>query len=354
MNKNETRTMVFCTLFNSGYLDKGIVMFQSLLNVTNNFRLYIIAFDDKCYEVLQHYKCKQLIPISLNEFEDERLREAKGNRTQQEYCWTCSCFSIKYVLEKFKEKVCTYIDADMYFYADPKVLFDEIEQSGCDVSIIEHRLKDNVENRRVLSLSGRFCIEFNTFYATANGMRILNWWCDRCFELCTAKQDGVHFGDQKYLDDWEERFQGVHVLQHWGAGVAPWNIARYRLSDSETIKLYVNGRKETVPLIFYHFQAMKYIGNQQVDVGINMYPGYSQPKLYRLLYKAYLKKIEEQRKILASVYDLDLSNWVSEKFSKKEYLLKDITGERNPIIIFRKLWRLFIRKNRDYIQYKDF
>ncbi len=352
MNRKENDTMVFCTLFNSGYLDKGIVMFQSLLRVTENFRLYVIAFDDKCYDVLQDFKCKQLIPISLQEFEDERLKEAKANRTQQEYCWTCSCFSIKYVLEKYKEEVCTYIDADMFFYASPQVLFDEIEQSGCDVSIIEHRLTDNTENRRVLSLSGRFCIEFNTFYATENGMYILNWWCDRCFELCTAKQDGIHFGDQKYLDDWEERFQGVHVLQHWGAGVAPWNIARYRLDDNGINLLKVKGKKDSVPLIFYHFQAMKYIQNKQVDVGINMYPGYSQPKLYNMLYKDYLVEIEKVRKMILDKYELDLGSRISERFNKREYLVTDIAGERNPLIIFRKLWRLFIRKDRDYIELK--
>ena len=65
----EQRMMIFCTLFNSGYLDKGIVMFQSLQKVTNDFKLYVVSFDDKCFEVLQRYRSDQLIPISLEEFE---------------------------------------------------------------------------------------------------------------------------------------------------------------------------------------------------------------------------------------------------------------------------------------------
>lgn len=343
--------MVFCTLFNSGYLDKGIVLFRSLQQVSDDFRLYVIAFDDKCYEVLQQYNCGQLIPISLAEFEDERLLEAKANRTEQEYCWTCSCHAIKYVIEKFNEKVCTYIDADMYFYANPQILFDEIEKSGCDVSIIEHRLSNNVENRRVLKLSGKFCIEFNTFYATDNGMHILNWWCDRCLELCTAAQDGIHFGDQKYLDDWEERFTGVHVLRHPGAGVAPWNIARYRLVKKcgNDIQIRFEADGSVNPLIFYHFQAMRYLDDGRVDVGINLYPGYAQPALYRGLYEDYLKKIEEIRDKLLREDHLDLRVKKTAKFSKKEYFWGDITGERNPAIICRKLWRLWIRKDRDYI-----
>lgn len=344
--------MIFCTLFNSGYLDKGIVMFQSLQKVTNDFKLYVVSFDDKCYEVLQRYRCDQLIPISLEEFEDERLIEAKANRTEQEYCWTCSCHAIKYVIEKYCEKMCTYIDADMYFYANPKALFDEIEASGCDVSIIEHRLSDNIENRRVLQLSGKFCIEFDTFYATDNGMHILNWWCDRCLELCTAVQDGVHFGDQKYLDDWETRFKGVHVLQHLGAGVAPWNIARYRLveKNADGVRIKFKSDSSINTLIFFHFQAIKYLKNNLVDIGINLYPGYAQQTLYLGLYREYLKRIEEVRDMLADEEDINLRQKTVDKFNKKEYLIKDILGERNPIVICRKMWRLWIRKERDYIK----
>lgn len=343
--------MIFCTLFNSGYLDKGIVMFQSLQKVTEDFKLYVVAFDNKCYEVLQQYSCSQLVLIRIEDFEDERLLAAKANRTEQEYCWTCSCHAIKYVLEKYHERVCTYVDADMYFYASPQVLFDEIEASGCDVSIIEHRFSDNIENRRVMQMSGRFCIEFNTFYATDNGMHILNWWCDRCLELCTVVCDGVHFGDQKYLDDWDTRFSGVHILQHPGAGVAPWNIARYKLLDknSDDIIIKFKADQSVTPLIFYHFQAMKYLNSNQVDMGINLFPGYAQPELYRSLYQDYLKRIEIIRNKLREEAHIDLRKKTESKFSKKEYFLKDIMGERNPMIICKKIWRLCVRKDRDYI-----
>jgi hypothetical protein len=238
----------------------------------------------------------------------------------------------------------------MYFYSNPVVLFQEIEDSGCDVGIIEHRLSDNFENRRIMKLSGKFCIEFNTFYATDNGMMILNWWCDRCFELCTVMQDGIHFGDQKYLDDWETRFKGVHVLQHKGAGVAPWNIARYRIvsKEGDNIKIKFDDKK-TYDLVFYHFQAMKYLEGDEVDVGINLYPGRAQVILYQGLYKDYLSEIETIRAELKTKYTIDLSGNKSERFNKKRYLIDDIMGERHPIIIIKKMWRLFFRKGRDLI-----
>lgn len=352
---NSENKMVFCTLFNSSYLDKGLVLYDSLTEVCNNFVLYVFAFDENCYRVLKDLDYKYLIPISLEEFEDERLLQAKKNRTEREYCWTCSCHTIKYVLENKKENNCTYIDADMYFYSDPHILFDEILESKCDVSIIEHRLSNVLENRRAKKMSGRFCIEFNTFFASEKSMSILNWWCDRCIELCTEIPDGIHFGDQKYLDDWEERFKGVHVLQHLGAGVAPWNVAQYKLRRIEDGTIYIIHKRtrKCVPLIFYHFQAMKYLKDGSVDIGVNMYPGYAEPKLCKTLYGQYLQSLENKREWLKEKYSLNLSNNHTIKFNKKEYFLQDILGERAPFVIARKLWRLCIRKNRDYYSSVD-
>ena len=38
--------MVYCTLFDSNYLDKGLVMYDSLVNSSCKFILYILCMDD--------------------------------------------------------------------------------------------------------------------------------------------------------------------------------------------------------------------------------------------------------------------------------------------------------------------
>jgi 2-polyprenyl-3-methyl-5-hydroxy-6-metoxy-1,4-benzoquinol methylase len=59
-------------------------------------------------------------------------------------------------------------------------------------------------------------------------------------------------GDQKYLDDWPERFAGVHVLEHPGAGLAPWNVERYELARQNGSVL-VDDRE----LVFYHYHSLR-------------------------------------------------------------------------------------------------
>lgn len=77
----------------------------------------------------------------------------------REYCWTCSCHTIKYVLEHYGESHCMYIDADMYFYQDPRCLPKEIEDDHCDVGIIRHGFIPNKEDMRYINLSGEYCVK---------------------------------------------------------------------------------------------------------------------------------------------------------------------------------------------------
>lgn len=353
VNSGAKEMMIFCTLFDSGYLDKGLALLHSLHEVEEEFRLYVLAFDNGCYTALTEWADRDIKIIKMEDFETPELLEAKENRTAQEYCWTCSCHVIKYVLEKYNEHQCTYIDADMYFYQSPQVLFDEIEQSGCDVSIIEHGFIPNKENLRYLQSSGKYCIEFNTFYATENGMMILNWWCDRCLECCTSKADGAHFGDQKYLDDWPERFQGVHVIQNPGAGIAPWNLAKYKYVKRSGNNILLKDKRDGKEflVIFYHYQQIKYYTQNLVDIEVYLYPQNVSRCLRDSIYIDYLKMLKEYRRKIKERYGLDLdadTNYIKE-FSYIEALLSVFKYERNLGIALKKVCRIIFRKKKDII-----
>jgi hypothetical protein len=173
----------------------------------------------------------------------------------------------------------TYLDADLCFYEKPSLLLTEFAQSGASVLITSHRYTPRYDQS---ATSGIYCVQFMTFKADGRGLAVLQWWQDRCLEWCYNRVEDGKFGDQKYLDDWLQRFEGVHALAHIGGGVAPWNVQQYVVSNRSG-KLYVN----EWPLVFYHFHGYKQYFDDTLDLG-----GYQlAPQEMDLLYRPYVKAL---------------------------------------------------------------
>ncbi len=272
----------FCTLFDSNYLAYGLSMYESLKKNCQNFHLYIFAFDDKCEETLKNLALEHVTVISLKEFEDEELLKIKPTRSKGEYCWTCTPSIILYVLKNFSAPSCTYIDADLYFFSDPKILIEEMGNKA--VSIIEHRYTPQYDQSKN---SGKYCVQFMTFKNNEEGLEVLKWWRDRCIEWCYGRVEDGKFGDQKYLDDWRVRFDSVCELQNLGGGVAPWNVQQYSFTtdDGKIIGIEKKSGKK-FSLIFFHFHGFKLIDENE----IKLTAGYKiSVNVRNLIYKNYAK-----------------------------------------------------------------
>lgn len=288
--------MIFCTLFDSYYLDKGIALYRSLEQCTEDFKLYIFCFDDKSYEVLSDMKLKQAIIIHHSKIEDAELLKIKTERSKAEYCWTCTPVIIEYVLMSFHEPNCTYIDADLYFFKDPQILMDEVKEKKANIVITKHHFKDSIKGRRLCRRSGKYCVEFNYFDQSENAWEALRWWKEKCFEWCYHLYEPERMGDQKYLEKFPKLFQGVHELQHLGGGVAPWNLEQYSLSrvEGKTPILVNRKNREEFPIVFYHFQNIRYISENMVNISSETHSRRTKDAIYR----PYLREIEYSRKLL--------------------------------------------------------
>lgn len=283
----------FCTLFDSNYLSRGLAMYESLLEHEKNFHLYIIAFDEKCFDVLTKLSLTNATLISLAEFEDKNLLSVKTGRTRAEYCWTASSSAILYCIEKYALQDCTYIDADLFFYSSPKILFEEIGQSA--VCITEHRYSPKY-NQAIKA--GKYCVQFVYFKNDEDGMQALRWWRKSCVEWCFNRHEEGKFGDQKYLDDFTVRFKNVHELQHLGGGVAPWNIQQYEfLKKDNQIVAKDPTKNSTFELVFYHFHYFRFLKNDYVDLG--RYP--LRKNDIELIYKPYLRALEIAKKRIQQI-----------------------------------------------------
>lgn len=303
----------FCTLFDSNYLTRGLAMYESLKRHCADFHLYIFAFDDKALDVLRELRLEKVTIISLSEFEDEKLLEIKQDRSKGEYCWTCTPSVILYVLKNYPVDNCTYLDADIYFFANPKILIDEMGEKS--VLITDHHYSKEYDQSKI---SGKYCVQFVTFKKNEDGLKVLNWWRDACIDWCYNRVEDGKFGDQKYLDDWVSRFNSVYELKNLGGGVAPWNVNQYsfiKISDQIIGKEITSGRE--FQLVFYHFHSLKFVDNNLVQLADKKYK--LSDSMQSLIYKPYLQSLQF---LVDSINKKFGNNFINQKELKFNFIKK--------------------------------
>lgn len=235
--------MNFCTLFDSYYIHKGIAMYLSLEKVTDDFTLYVMAFDNETYEKLESIGFQHMIVERLQDFETPELLSVKPTRNKAEYCWTCSPSVTWYFLEKYNLTDITYLDSDLYFMNDPKIIVDEIGDMA--IAVTEH---NNIDS----SASGRFCVQYMYFKNNDEGCKALKWWRDKCIEWCFARYEDGKYGDQAYIESFPIRYKSLCIVQNRGAGIAPWNVMQYSYTDKT---LRFNDREDE--FIFFHMHGIR-------------------------------------------------------------------------------------------------
>lgn len=282
----------FCTLFDSNYLLKGVAMLRTLKQHCPQAHVHVLCMDERTQTILTALALPYITCLPLGSIEDEALLAAKRDRSVAEYCWTLSPCLPWYVLQQNPQiDFITYVDADLLFYSPVQPLFDEMGDAS--VAIIEHRFTPRLKH---LEVNGRFCVEWVSFRRDEEGMACLSRWRDQCIEWCYYRLEDGRLGDQKYLDEWPQRYARLHILQHVGAGVAPWNYAQYRFGMSSRGQITVAGE----PLIFYHFHQFQLLDNGRFDRLSTFYTSECQePQAVYEAYEAALQSVLKEVRAVA-------------------------------------------------------
>jgi len=289
----------FCTYFDRHYIDKGLALYHSLVRHCSPLQLWVLCMDDVTYHILSEMQLPQVHLIALTEFErdDRLLQQAKLNRSLIEYYFTCTPSLPIYVLDHVPEvDVITYLDADLYFFSSIELIYQELGNKS--VLIIGHRFPPALND---LEIFGIYNVGLLSFRRDVNGLTCLHWWRDRCLEWCYDRVEDGRFADQKYLDDWPERFAGVAVSHHKGAGLAPWNVANYNYS-SRSDGFFVDEQS----LVVYHFHGLKQVNRWLYDANIIAYNTRLPEAVKKNLYYPYIMELKRVKRDLQVFMRLDL------------------------------------------------
>ena len=241
----------YCTYFDRNYLARGLTLYRSLQAYDPGCQMSVLCLDDLTFDVVTRLMLPGLHPLALADFEagDAALLQAKLNRSRVEYYFTCSPALPAYLFRTQPDlEAVTYLDADLYFFGTPAPLFEEIGDAS--IAIIAHRFPPS--GAAMTELFGIYNVGWLTFRRDEQAAACLAWWRQQCLDWCSDSNMRGQYGDQKYLDDWPQRFAGVHVIQHKGANVAPWNLTTYPIRWRHD-QVWVDDQS----LIFYHFQMLK-------------------------------------------------------------------------------------------------
>jgi len=320
----QMKQMNFCTLFDSNYIDMGLMLYNSLQEHADCFKLFVIAMDKQTYNYLQEENLDNMIVVDEQDMLDESLVAIKASRTRAEYCWTCSSIGIKYCIDRYNLDNCTYVDSDVFFFDNPRELIEEMLNNDCSVQIVPHRFNNSLENYLIRKTYGKYCVEFNTFLNDEEGTKVLEWWIEKNKEVCSISGKNHTYGDQKYLDKFIHISKRVNELENPFAGVAPWNFGQYKFENEENNKIivtYKDGRKSS--LIFYHFQNLKINDNGSYYCDVHSWNGDKcDEMLIQVIYSEYVKRLIDIRRSLleARFYEKkDINTAIySAKFSGKE------------------------------------
>lgn len=347
--------MNYCTLFDSNYIDKGIVMIESLFRVDDDANIYVLCMDEKAKLILDELFSDRLNTISLNEFEDKELLEVKNLRSKGEYCWTCTGKLIKYVIQRFQLDICAYVDSDLYFYSNPMVLIEEMKKSFCDVLVVPHRFPPTISGRYQEKLNGRNCVQFNVFSNSKESLTLLQHWIEQCLKECSVNSSG----DQKYTDSWGD-ISFVKISENGGAGMAPWNLTRYKLNSKDNT-VFDRYNKESYNMVFYHFQNITYLDRLTVRVLPKIQYWYIDNKLMDLLYIDYLIRIEKTKEMLDKRFGIapSITTYIASKEkNKKTVKEKMLQIFKEPftvtLIKLNNVLRALLRRNQTIINLSNY
>jgi hypothetical protein len=296
---NDVHKPVYFTLSDRGFLPRTLAMCKSLRVYDSVSPVYYFATEPLLQVEFDAFESVgvKVLPIE-GLLGEELVAHLRDSRSLLEFMWTLPSQLLSRIWEI--EESCTdftYLDADIFFYADPGIIWQEIPSNS--ISIVSHNFSKRLQS--IFIESGEFNVSWVSVPNSSIGMAVANKWASDCLELCPDKpvihNGELVYGDQKYLDYWPELYGShLHIIEHLGAGVAPWNYEEYEFSASAP--LMVNG----VPIIFFHFSSHQF----GFFLARKMGSEYSRVRaIPKLVYDIYEQALLENTKIL------QMRNWKS-------------------------------------------
>lgn len=272
--------MNFCTKFDHRYLDRGLVLYQSLQRWAPGSGFHVLALSEECAVFLEKLDLPDLQVIRTDDLcrIEPRLVAAKADRNAASFVFTQTPFLVLAALRDIPEGGhIVYIDADTCFFSSPA---DVVMTGGeYDVTLTRHNFAPHWQPA---DLFGEFNTGWAGFRRTPGAQACAEWWAERCLEWCHDRPENGKFGDQKYLEGFPDLGARVRILDDIGVNCAPWN-ASGRHFTRRNRWTWVDGKQ----LVHFHFSLLEKVNPFCVAPRLAQQSVRDAPGLRRHVYRPY-------------------------------------------------------------------
>jgi hypothetical protein len=284
----------FCTLFDSRYATRGLVMLESLETYRRGGdEVIILAMDAVARTMVEAVNHGRWQVVDVANLADVDLLAAQKTRPMREFCWTCTPALAAWLVNTSADAdIVVYLDADLMFFSDPRLLLAELDNDGV-VLIHEHRYSP--DRTAWAASSGRFNVGFVAFRVVPQARQCVERWRAQTLERCELDPEQGLCGDQGYLNEWPSLYPNLRIMRHLGGGVAPWNVSQYRVGRS--------GNAPTVegqPVVFFHYHALQKLFDRRFGfVAANPAVGYQFPRAtLDVIFRPYAQRLRRATRML--------------------------------------------------------
>ena len=274
----------FTTVASGDYLYKFLVMYKTLKYHCTDFKLFAMCVEDDIYNILNDMKLPDIMPLKVDDVNNDELKKARRERSYLEYCWMLKSVTLHYVMNLYHDTdYFAHLDSDLCFFAGPESIFNEAPNAS--LYLIDHN--NSQRFLHTYETSGRFNTGFVGCKNDHIARKAIDWWMKKCIESCSSTPDSSKkiFGDQRYVEEWPRIFGNVHIVKSKGINVSVWNIEGYKVSIRNN-EVFVNEDR----LIFYHFSGFSIINETEFNLSW-FYKIADEP--LNLIYIPYMKLLKE-------------------------------------------------------------
>jgi hypothetical protein len=219
---------IFFTSVNANYLDKAVLLGESLKKVYTDCYFVIALLDRKLGDENNFDVVDEIIyPENLGIID---FKNWIFIHTVVEACTAQKARVFKLLIGKFPEKRITYLDPDCFVYSR----LSEIEENGDHIFLTPHLLEFdqdlNFQNEKDSLKHGIYNLGFISIPGTKNGLQFADWWDQRLLSACFDDVPNGLFTDQKWINNAPIFFEKVTIIRDPGYNLATWNADTRELS----------------------------------------------------------------------------------------------------------------------------